>query len=86
MPSGEKFVLCSPRFYGVEYVINPWMEGNIGRANRDVALRQWDALRRALAARGHIEVIEPVAGLPDNLLASRLGSDAPRREAPRDHQ
>src|SRR6266850_237412 len=31
MASDDTYLLCPPRYFGVEYVINPWMEGNIGR-------------------------------------------------------
>src|SRR6266850_2059182 len=60
-----RLLLCPPRFYGVAYVINPWMEGNVGRTDDAEAMEQWEALRTALVDRAAIEVIEPVPGLPD---------------------
>ena len=39
-----KFLMCPPRHFGVEYVINPWMEGQIGRAQPEVAHKEWAAL------------------------------------------
>lgn len=65
--------MCPPQFYGVEYVINPWMEGNIGRAKPEVARRQWNALRTALARRTRIELIDPVPGLPDMPFTANAG-------------
>ena len=33
-------VMCRPTHFGVQYVINPWMQGQIGRARNDVAVQQ----------------------------------------------
>jgi len=73
MPSGDSFLMCVPRFYRVEYVINPWMEGNIGRTHRELAIRQWEALHAALARRASVEVLEPPAELPDMPFAANAG-------------
>lgn len=69
----DRFLLCPPRFYGVEYVINPWMQGNIGRARQELAARQWEGLRNALAARADLELVEPVRGLPDMPFTANAG-------------
>jgi len=45
MTTGGTFLSCPSRFYCVEYVIDPWMEGNVGRANPARAAVQWDRLR-----------------------------------------
>jgi len=73
MASDDVFLLCPPRFYGVEYVINPWMEGNVGRADAAAAMRQWEALRAALAKSARLEMIEPVVGLPDMPFTANAG-------------
>ena len=65
--------MCAPRFYGVEYVINPWMEGNVGRTDAALAARQWDGLRDALGARAQIELAEAVVGLPDMPFTANAG-------------
>src|SRR5206468_273344 len=61
MAPRDRFLLSTPRFYRVEYVINPWMEGNVGRTDAEEAMRQWEALRAALAARADLELLEPAA-------------------------
>ncbi len=38
-------MMCAPDFSGIEYVINPWMEGQIGRAIFFRAQQQWASLR-----------------------------------------
>ena len=50
MTSGD-FLMCTPRFYRVAYVINPWMEGNVGRTDAEVAMRQWERLMLAGCSR-----------------------------------
>ncbi len=41
--------MCRPQFFAVDYVINPWMAGNLGRLDLQRAQRQWAGLRDALA-------------------------------------
>ncbi len=73
MATGGSFLLCSPRFYGVEYVINPWMEGNVGRADPARAASQWAHLRHEVESRATVEVLEPAAGLPDMPFVANAG-------------
>ncbi|MCH8332430.1 hypothetical protein IIC65_00705 [Candidatus Sumerlaeota bacterium] len=69
----DKFLMCPPRFYAVEYVINPWMEGNIGRTNPEAAREQWEKLHETLQARAEVELIDPVEGLPDMAFTANSG-------------
>src|SRR5207244_1374145 len=71
MPSD--LLMCPPRFYRVAYVINPWMEGNVGRTDGTEATRQWETLRTALADRATLEVAEPAPGLPDMPFTANAG-------------
>ena len=34
------YLMCPPQFYDVNYVINPWMAGNLHRPSRDAAFAQ----------------------------------------------
>ena len=61
----DRFLVCPPRFYRVAYVINPWMEGNVGRTDPDLAVQQWERLTAELARRAALDSVEPVDGLPD---------------------
>ncbi|MPZ23053.1 MAG: amidinotransferase [Dehalococcoidia bacterium] len=65
--------MCEPDHYEVRYEINPWM--SIKRpADRRRAQSQWSALREALQAAGaQIELVEPVAGLPDLVFTANAG-------------
>jgi lysine-ketoglutarate reductase/saccharopine dehydrogenase-like protein (TIGR00300 family) len=69
----DRFLLCSPRYYRIEYIINPWMEGNIGRSDRDVATRQWQTLHDTLARHADVEVVDAVPSQPDMPFAANAG-------------
>lgn len=65
--------MCPPDFYQVDYVINPWMEGNIHRSAPDAAARQWRALHQALEESSEVVTAAPVAGLPDMVFTANAG-------------
>ena len=60
-----QFLMCAPDFYDVHYVINPWMEGNVGKTVRAQAREQWTVLRSQLQEIATVELITPQPGLPD---------------------
>ena len=65
--------MCAPAHYGVEYVINPWMAGNVHRVARENAVTQWEALRGHLEELAEIELVEPAPGLPDMVFTANGG-------------
>lgn len=69
----SRVLVCPPTHFGVEYVINPWMAGNVGAVSSAVAGRQWDALIEILDAHADVTAIEPVSGLPDMCFAANGG-------------
>ncbi|MBV8143275.1 MAG: TIGR00300 family protein [Verrucomicrobia bacterium] len=73
MGSLERYLMCPPEFFQVDYVINPWMEGNIDRANGALAAEQWHHLHVILAGQGKIELIKPLAGSPDMVFTANAG-------------
>ncbi len=65
--------MTAPTFFAVEYAINPWMDPS-GSVDVHVALNQWEALRQTYKELGHtVELVEPVAGLPDMVYAANGG-------------
>ena len=68
-----RVLLCPPTHFGVEYVINPWMTGNVGTASPAVARRQWEALANILDDLCDVSTIEPQPGLPDMCFAANGG-------------
>ena len=57
--SQPTFLMCPPTLYDVQYVINPWMEGNVHRSSRDKAMEQWARLHDALAQVACVELVNP---------------------------
>jgi N-dimethylarginine dimethylaminohydrolase len=65
-----RILMCAPEHFAVAYRINPWMDPasweRHARAQAAAASQQWAALHRTLRERGaEIELVPPVAGLPD---------------------
>lgn len=77
-----RILVCRPEFFDVAYVINPWMEGQIGRVDRPRAQAQWHALMERIA--GHAELLEvpPRAGSPDMCFTANAGLVALGRALP----
>jgi len=69
----KRFLMCEPRFFEVRYVINPWMEGNLGKVDKALAKRQWENLYGIVTRRAQVSLIEPVAGLPDMAFTANAG-------------
>jgi N-dimethylarginine dimethylaminohydrolase len=55
------------------YVINPWMEGNLGKVNKQRAQQQWQNLYDIVSKLVSVSLIEPVAGLPDMVFTANAG-------------
>ena len=73
MGSSDRYLMCAPEFFQVDYVINPWMEGNIDRANGVLATEQWNRLHVILGGQGKVELITPLAGSPDMVFTANAG-------------
>ncbi len=67
------FLMCAPRFFDVQYVINPWMEGNVHGASRPLAAEQWARLHAAVSAHARVELVNPRPGLPDMVFTANAG-------------
>lgn len=60
-----KFLMCPPEHFHVDYVINPWMEGNVDQASPEKALLQWRALRDTIARFAEVVEVAPANDVPD---------------------
>lgn len=69
--------MCEPTYYGVDYVINPWMTNNVGQVNKPLAAMQWDILYKTLKAWCNVELITPQPGLPDMVFTANAGLPLP---------
>ena len=63
-------LMCPPVHFEVAYAINPWMQ--VGAAIDPArAMQQWEGVRDAYLSLGHrVDLLEPVAGLPDQVFAA----------------
>jgi lysine-ketoglutarate reductase/saccharopine dehydrogenase-like protein (TIGR00300 family) len=68
-----RILMCAPHHYEVDYVINPWMEGNIHRSSRDQALTQWTQLYQVLQKYAQVDLVEPQPGWPDMVFTANAG-------------
>jgi lysine-ketoglutarate reductase/saccharopine dehydrogenase-like protein (TIGR00300 family) len=73
MTDKVRILMCAPHHYDVDYVINPWMEGNIHRSSRDRAEAQWDKLYQVLKTYAEIDLVEPQKGWPDMVFTANAG-------------
>lgn len=66
----RRYLMCRPEHFTVSYEINPWMD--VSRPTDTArAVQQWERLRDVYLDLGHtVELIDPVAGLPDMVYAA----------------
>ncbi|MBD2448860.1 TIGR00300 family protein [Nostoc sp. FACHB-152] len=73
MSSRIRFLMCPPDHYDVDYVINPWMEGNIHKSSRDRAVEQWQGLYQILKEHATVNLVTPQKGWPDLVFTANAG-------------
>ncbi|MBZ8180615.1 bifunctional arginine dihydrolase/ornithine cyclodeaminase [Oscillatoria salina] len=73
MTDSIRFLMCPPDHYDVDYVINPWMEGNIHKSSRDRAVDQWYKLYHNLKDRAIVDLVTPAQGWPDMVFTANAG-------------
>src|SRR3954464_14832843 len=72
-PRLRRYAMTAPTFFTVEYAINPWMDTSTP-VDTGLAVSQWQNLLSTYRALGHtVEMVEPVAGLPDMVYAANGG-------------
>ncbi|NIH85820.1 N-dimethylarginine dimethylaminohydrolase [Amycolatopsis granulosa] len=74
VPTTRRYLMCPPRYFAVDYAINPWMDP-AQPVSTERAMRQWRELRDTYRRLGHtVEEIEPQPGLPDMVFAANSGT------------
>ncbi|WP_199441684.1 dimethylargininase [Umezawaea beigongshangensis] len=74
VPTARRYLMCPPRYFAVEYAINPWMDPG-APISTELAVEQWNALRDTYLRLGHhVETITPQPGLPDMVFAANSGT------------
>ncbi len=73
MTSQINFLMCPPDHYDVDYVINPWMEGNIHKSSQDRAVEQWHKLHQIIKEHAIVDLVPPEKGWPDMVFTANAG-------------
>jgi lysine-ketoglutarate reductase/saccharopine dehydrogenase-like protein (TIGR00300 family) len=73
MTSSLRFLMCPPDHYDVDYVINPWMEGNIHKSSPDRAVEQWQKLHSIIQDHAIVDLVKPEMGIPDMVFTANAG-------------
>ncbi|MGC7093824.1 dimethylargininase [Amycolatopsis lurida] len=74
VPTTRRYLMCEPRYFAVEYSINPWMDPS-KPASAERAVEQWRELRDTYRRLGHtVEEITPRPGLPDMVFSANSGT------------
>ena len=68
-----RILMCAPDHYDVDYVINPWMEGNIHKSSQDKAVEQWSKLNHVLNDIAQVDLVQGQAGVPDMVFTANAG-------------
>lgn len=69
----HRFLMCAPDHYGVEYEINPWMEGNREKTVLSKARDQWAALYAHMTRLADVSLVPPRQGVPDLVFTANAG-------------
>jgi len=72
-PAEATFLMCPPKLYDVNYVINPWMAGNVHASSRARAAEQWQHLYEAVSSVAEVRLVEPQPGSPDMVFTANAG-------------
>ena len=65
--------MCAPDHYDVDYVINPWMEGNVHKSSRDRAVEQWTKLYHVIKDHAIVDLVPAQKGWPDLVFTANAG-------------
>ncbi len=77
-----RILVCPPDHFDVDYVINPWMEGQAGRVDFARARTQWDTLFEDVARVADLEIVAPRSGSPDMCFTANAALIEGRRALP----
>jgi len=68
-----RILMCAPDHYDVDYVINPWMEGNIHKSSQEKAVEQWSKLNYVLNDIAKVDLVQGQPGVPDMVFTANAG-------------
>lgn len=68
----DSLLLCEPKYFSINYQINPWMNVN-NNSNHEKAMDQWVKLYSTLSEFCNIQLIDPQPDLPDMVFTANAG-------------
>jgi len=68
-----RYLMCSPEYFDVSYVINPWMKENLNKVCFDRAHKQWSQLYKTIAKLARVELVAPQSELRDMPFTANAG-------------
>ncbi|HXW70889.1 MAG TPA: arginine deiminase-related protein [Methylocella sp.] len=71
--SRQNILMCAADHFDVSYIINPWMEHQIGKSAHTLALGEWLNLRQHIEKKVPVSLIKPQPGLPDMVFTANAG-------------
>lgn len=71
--------MCPPDHFHVDYVINPWMEGNVDNVSLELTRQQWRNLRDTIARFAIVDEVAPAPELPDMVFTANAGTVCGKR-------
>jgi len=69
--------MCPPKYYNVDYEINPHMEGNVNKVDTELAKEQWTTFFNLLSQYAIVQLVKPIKGLPDMVFTANAGTYIP---------
>ncbi len=73
MPALPSLLMCTPEYFDVAYVINPWMHDNVRRIDPLRAQRQWRVLYDQISQHARVRLLRPEPGSPDMVFTANAG-------------
>ncbi|MEL7085033.1 MAG: TIGR00300 family protein [Cyanobacteria bacterium J06597_1] len=73
MTRSIRYLMCAPDHYDIDYIINPWMSGNVHRLNQGLASQQWQQLYATVRQYAQVERVKPERGWPDMVFTANAG-------------
>lgn len=67
------FLMCAPEYFGVNYVINPWMAANVDKVDLAKAKKQWQGFYERLKSLAPVFLVDPQPNLPDMVFTANAG-------------
>ncbi len=69
----SSLLMCTPEYFGVQYVINPWMQNQMGQVDPDRAHHQWKSFYQLIQKVANVELLTPQPHVPDLVFTANAG-------------